>query len=46
MVEYGVALIVVVTIGLTAMNALSAKVKANVETSCAVINNGLSNPCI
>lgn len=46
MVEYGVALIVVVAIGVVAMNGLGGKVKSNVETSCSVINNGLSNPCI
>lgn len=40
MVEYGVALLVVVAIGVTAMSVLGGGVYANIQTACAMF--GLS----
>lgn len=38
MVEYGVALLVIVTIGTAAMVTLGGAVAANLTTACAVFN--------
>jgi Flp pilus assembly pilin Flp len=42
LVEYGIALIVVVTVGVAAMNGLGGGTKAKVSSACAVVSTTCS----
>ncbi len=43
MVEYGLALLVVAGIGVTAMNALGTGTKGNVDAACSVVASSTHN---